>query len=261
LSKLAAYSDDSGTHPDSPVALVAGWVSPVQQWKKLAREWKKAKVEFGFQTLHMSELMANNPKSEFADRDHWNDTRKARLLKTLREIVGEHGGQGFENSVLKIDYDDLVQGENRRHLGHFHYTYAVEGCLSAIEKWRTENIVREPTQYIFDRMAKGSAKKEIERTFRDAERLDSPLRRYGIYTGCQSFGDKSEIIPLQAADLLAWCAFRHDRYRIHRLSFPSEAVVDTWNYFVNHGLIAKYQTRQQLAEFAAKNPRRKFSPS
>jgi hypothetical protein len=173
VAVLTAYFDDSGTHPASPVALVAGWISPVAQWKKLIREWNKAKTEFGFETLHMSELIANNPKSAFADKDYWNENRKAKLLKRLREIIGQHGGQGFEHSVSKRDYDDLVQGENRLHLGHFHYTYAVEACIGEIEKWRTSKNIQEPTEYIFDRMAKGSAKKEIERTFKDAWRARS----------------------------------------------------------------------------------------
>jgi len=259
VAALTAYFDDSGTHTSSPVALVAAWVSPAPQWKKLVREWNKAKDEFGFQTLHMAELMANNPKSEFADKDYWNEGRKAKLLKRLREIIGKHAGQGFENSVTRKDYDDLVKGENRPHLGHFHYTYAVEGCIGEIEKWRTSKGIHEPTEYVFDRMTKGSAKKEIGRTFKDAEQFENNLYRYGIYKGCHSFRDKSEIVPLQAADLLAWCAFQHDRYRMEGRTYPDVAV-DTWNYFVTHGLIAKYQTRQQLAAFVAKNPRRKISP-
>jgi hypothetical protein len=105
VAALTAYFDDSGTHTSSPVALVAAWVSPAPQWKKLVREWNKAKDEFGFQTLHMAELMANNPKSEFADKDYWNEGRKAKLLKRLREIIGKHAGQGFENSVTRKDYD------------------------------------------------------------------------------------------------------------------------------------------------------------
>ncbi len=61
----------------------------------------KAKQEFGFNTFHMAELMANNQNSEFADKDYWDNKRKALLLKRLREIIGKHAGQGFEYSVLK----------------------------------------------------------------------------------------------------------------------------------------------------------------
>ena len=243
VAVLTAYFDDSGTHPQSPVALVAGWISPVPQWKKLIRKWEKAKTDFGFDTLHMSELIANNPKSEFADKKYWNEARKEKLLKRLREIIGDHAGQGFENSVSKKDYDDLVQGENRRNMGNFRYTYAVEACLGQVEKWRAGKNISEPTEHIFDRMAKGSAKEEIERTFRDAENSDHSLHRYGIYKGCHSFRDRSDVIPLQAADMLAWCAFRHDRLRMSGEEYPSQATVDTWNYFVNHGLIARFQTR------------------
>lgn len=257
MAALTAYFDDSGTHPDSSVALVAGWVSPVIQWKKLVREWNKAKQEFRFDTLHMAELMANNPKSEFADKDYWSEKRKYLLLKRVREIIGKHAGQGFEYSVSRKDYDELVVGENRKHLGQFHYTYAVEACIGGIERWRKSEGTLEPTEYVFDRMAEPKAKKEIVRAFRDAAQFDDALLRYGIYENCLSFGDKSQIIPLQAADLLAWCSFRHDRYRMDGLEYP-EAAIDTWNYFVEHGLIAKFQTREQLAALVAKNPRRKI---
>jgi len=38
---FSVYFDESGTHSGSPVFVVAGLLSPDQQWEKLTKSWKK----------------------------------------------------------------------------------------------------------------------------------------------------------------------------------------------------------------------------
>ena len=74
--------------------------------------------------------------------------------------------------------------------------------------WRQKYGYQEKIDYVFDRMTKG--KGEIDRTFEVAlERGEKATKAFGMSKSCWTFGDKSEIKLLQAADILAWETYRH----------------------------------------------------
>jgi hypothetical protein len=257
VAALTVHFDDSGTHPEAPVAVVAGWIAPVAQWKRFTRQWNKAKLEYGFETLHMAEFAANNPHSEFADKEKWNERKKTIVMRRLRSIISDHVIQGFCTAVIKKDYDEIfpIGSEVRTAAGQFHYTYALRGVIGWIEKWRKEKGVQQPIEYIFDFMSKGAAKTEINKVFEEAVRTTDPLRRYGVYPGCHSFGNKKEILPLQAADMFAWLSQKAHAFERQQLPMPDYAL-NAWNEFLGRGnIIAKYQTREQLQDFVEKKPK------
>ena len=250
VAALTLYVDDSGTDPNQPVAIVAGWIAPSTQWKKFIREWEKYKREEKTHCFHTSEAVARNPKSEFAN---WSDAKLQRVMKKLRYLAYDRATQGFALSVHKQDYDDLVTDDLRGVMGKYHYTYAVRNIIGAIEVWREKNDVCEPIEYIFDRMTKGPSKKEIESVFAQAESESDSLHRYGIYKGCHSFRDKCEITPLQAADIFAWSAYQ--RILKHATGKETSQIAkETFNYFNRRGkgkVRVMFQTRESLADTIA----------
>jgi len=246
VAALTIYLDDSGTHPEAPYAVVAGWISPFQQWKKLTREWKHVAKEEGFTVFHMSECMANNRKSEFAD---WDEDKKRRVIHKLRGIIEQRVVQGFAITLNKKDYDDVMTPEVRKKAGDFHYTFAVRTILGVIETWRDQHGNKQPTEYIFDRMSQG--RKEIDGVFADAESQDDSLHRYGIYKGCHSFRDKAEIVPLQAADIIAWLSFQRAHFQYS--GKPVHAITsETFDALNNRNFKAMSFTRDSLREWVQK---------
>lgn len=249
VAALTVHFDDSGTHKEAPIAVVAGWIAPVPQWKKFMRDWKKAALDEGFKVFHMAEFMANNHKSEFADKDKWNDSKKLRTVRRLREIIRQRTVRGFGITVHKQDYDDLVKGKLREKWGDFHYTWAVSIVIGLLENWRNESKIKEPIEYIFDRMSQG--RDEINDIFIKAESREDALNRYGIYKGCHSFRDKSVVLPLQASDMMAWLLYQrglndHSGKKGHPLT------VETFDYFNRHKFKGGSFSRQNLAELVEK---------
>ncbi len=183
MAALTVYFDDSGTHSQSPIAIAAGWIAPFQQWKKFTREWKRVRDEEQVSVFHMADVMFN--KKEFAN---WDDTRKRAVITKLRRIIYDRVPQGFGIAIHKKDYDDVMVGEVRKKLGGKHYTWAVATVIGMIEKWREHKGIKEPMEYIFDRMSEG--KGEIDKIFRDAEKRDDALHKYGIHKGCHSLETK-----------------------------------------------------------------------
>jgi hypothetical protein len=254
VALLSAYFDDSGTHLEAPVAVIGGWIAPVGQWIRFAREWKKALLEFGIKDFHMAEFIANNQKSEFADKAYWNDKRKSVVIKRLCSIIENRTSQGFCLSVRKDDYDNVVPESLRSVVGQFHYTYAVRAVLGHIELWRKTKCIKEPIEYVFDNMTKGPERTEIGRIFAEGCLLENALERYGVYDGCHSFRKRQDILPLQAADTIAWMCQKSWAHQEDRSLMPPY-LVDAWNRFLKRGISAKWQKLEQLQEFVAKGPK------
>lgn len=254
MAALTAYFDDSGTHNDSATVVVAGFVSLPTQWKRFIREWNKAKLEYGFTEFHFACFLANNKDSDFADTRKWNDKYKATVLRKLRTLAAQHSIHAFSVSVSRRDYDELVVGDLRKDLGE-HFTYAVRAVLGFIENWRIENGIDEPIEYIFSTM-KGQPKREIDGVFDGAAKLEgAQLRRFGIRPGCHSFRDMREILPLQAADLLAGCVYQRDKVRVRGVVIP-QYVADTFNYFLERKgfFSSKFQNREALRRLVSEDP-------
>jgi hypothetical protein len=255
MAALTVHFDDSGTHPESPVAVIGGWIAPPQQWKKFTKEWNKAKLEYGFEEFHTADFMFNGKDSEFADKDEWNENKKKIVLRRLESIITQRASQGFCLRVVKKDHAEIIPQKLKCTVGQFPYTYALRAAMGFVEKWRKKIGITEPTEYIFDAMATGPAKTEINRVFEEAIRIDGALHKYGIYKECHSFRDSKEILPLQAADMLAWLSLRAYGYEHGQLSMPPFAI-ETWNRLLLCGkLDAKAQTRLHLQQFMAKNPK------
>ena len=245
MAALTIYLDDSGTAPDQPMAVVSGLIASYPQWKKFNRDWDKARKDLGFDVFHSSECVASNFKSEFSQ---WDERRKIRTFRRLREIIAQRSAQGFGVAVHKKDFDEVVPQELRQELGKYHYTIAVRIVIGLVEQWRLSLGIREPVEYIFDRMADKKSKAEIDAVFEQAEQLTDSLHDFGIYNGCHSFRDKREILPLQAADILAWTVYQRALH--HESEKPVHVVAqETFDYFHKRGLAAGTPSRGQLSNW------------
>lgn len=254
VAALTAYFDDSGTHDDSSTVVVAGFVSPPNQWRRFTREWAKAGTEYGFSEFHFAEFLANNKESDFADTKKWNDKYKASVLRRLSSIAAQHSVRAFSASVSRADYDELVKGVFRHDVGG-HFTFVVRAVLGFIEQWRADQGIKEPIEYIFSTMT-GQPKREIDGVFDGALKSDDPLHKFGVVPGCHSFRDMRQILPLQAADLLAGCVYQRDKVRLRGIVLP-QYVADTFNFFLTRGnkyFTSRFQTRQGFEQFIAKDP-------
>jgi hypothetical protein len=255
VAALTVHFDDSGTHPEASVAVIGGWIAPFQQWKKFTKEWNKAKAEYGFEEFHTAHFMSNNSESEFADKEEWNENKKKIVMQRLAEITLSRSSQGFCMRVVKKDMDEIIPDGLREVVGRHPYTYALRAAIGFMEGWRKMIGITEPTEYIFDTMTKGPAKTEINRVFEESIRMDDALHKYGIYRGCHSFRDSKTVLPLQAADMMAWLSQRAYAYERQEVSMP-EFAITTWNRMLtSRKLFAKSQSREQLREFVAKDPK------
>src|SRR5262249_50204962 len=98
----------------------------------------------------------------------------------------------------------------RQYCGDFHYTFAFRQCAGRVALHRKKHHKDSSMRYIFDWMAKSDAKKEISSVMDTAlVEAEAESKVTGVLPlAGYSFEKKSVIVPLQAADILAWTIYQ-----------------------------------------------------
>jgi len=169
-------------------------------------EWQLILKEAGISAtgFHMADFVAR--KSPF---DNWPQDKRDTIIRALIEVIVKYALAGMATAVFKSAYDKHVKGQLREKRGHHHYTFAVQSCLGCIEQRRHLHADWTPMDYVFDAMSNG--KHEIIKLFDDI--YDQGLgRHFGVLPNCYSCGNRRFVIPLQAADILAWETLKHMKH-------------------------------------------------
>jgi hypothetical protein len=247
---ITIFFDDSGTHPESSIAIAACYAAKVEQWKEFERNWNDAKRDVTFDTFHMTDFAAGHGK--FAG---WSDTKKRNVLTRLCGIINTRVEVGYAVAVPKRIYDAVIQEPLRAFCGQFHYTFAVRQCATRIGEWRRKHHKSASMKYIFDQMGTNQGKGEIMAVMDGAI---AKSKREGKTTGVPpmtgySFESKAAILPLQAADILAWTILQqmHKRLSKREITWIAELAWEDLASF-RGTLEASFFTEPQLRDWAEK---------
>lgn len=190
---FVAYFDESGT-PDSShrVLTVAGFVSTVKKWARFETDWVRILEEAGLPrgtVFHMNKFASSRPPYEcFKGQSE----RKAKFVHELVTCIKRNVNNAFSCSVNLNDWDRL----NRHYciaesLG-YPYTICGRTCIAQLMKWaRSKGIASSQTKFFFEDGATHKGQ------------LEKLVRANNDATG-QIFLRKPDVVPFQAADLLAW---------------------------------------------------------
>lgn len=192
---LTAYFDESGTHKDSHVVAVAGFIASDESWAEFSTEWVSALTEFKLPFFHMADFAAKAPGYRWPE-----ELRRGRLQRLLSIIVN-HVGVSVGTAIPTALYKKNVVDSVDRLLGG-PYGMAAASCfldLGDIVRPTAESIA-----CVFERGAEGVG--EVTKSYRRLTR-DKAFRQYTTLASL-SFEDKRKLVPLQAADILA--------YELHR---------------------------------------------
>lgn len=217
---LSVYLDESYSK-DSPNLIVGGFVSGIDRWAEFASRWKvEVQEQFKVPYLHMKDLMSE--KSSLYRHLHPNGW--VGLLRTAVTIIKEQADFAVAYSINPKEYEKITTQDERSVYGTA-YTLAVMGCLQTIERQLGEK-ARTTTLNIYLENGHRSMDQAIEilqerwRAQRDLHLPEIPpetiilrdleRKREGpeVQLGTIASGTKSQMMPLQAADLLAYSLLR-----------------------------------------------------
>jgi hypothetical protein len=215
---VRGYFDNSGDEndPQHNVLTLGGYLADEARWERFEKAWKANLEEFGLPYLHMKEFAHNLPPFGRFKND---EPERRRFIGNCASIIGAIHPQGICHSIRLADV-------RRFNVEYGHNIDAFSFCLyTAIVDIHEAHGATNRILLSIDRIEKPHSKihkaQEYSRTdsyYKDpASTVDiAPLK------GNESFVN---IIPMQAADFLAWEARKSaenidEWYRIRKASLP-----------------------------------------
>ena len=195
---FSAYFDDSGKKSDAQILAVGGAVSTVQKWSALEAQWISILSSWGVTAFHARKLWTN--RGEFVG---WRDRRadKEMLIEQLATCIKKNTHKTIAAAVVMSAWRSVDRIRRLREELGGPFPFCAISCLAHLQRWAERSSVEfKDIQLIFE---DGSEDKGLFITQCKKEFRVIP-----------AFGDKS-LVPLQAADLIAWEGRRHlqDLYR------------------------------------------------
>ena len=203
MQMLTCYCDDSG---NDRVAVVAGYVSTVDAWKKFNVQWGKVLKRYKVPIEKMRRSDLENFKDAFAEEKDWNKKRRIAFLKELHPIIKQYTKVGVGSAVVIKDFEEIMP----RYIYDLYggpIGWAAEQCVVNSAKWHEKLSRRNKGQvkWIFEAGTKGSG--QISKMFCALIKRKDLRREHRIFDNC-SFEPKG-LIPLHSADIIAYEVFKH----------------------------------------------------
>lgn len=198
MPTLAAYFDDSGTHPESTFAVIGGYLATPAQWIALAGPWQELLKRHGLRWFHMTDCEAGRK-----DYEHMSEPDRHELILDLAQLIDNNVRAGFRCALPKQVFDEQILAEARRnpvmkaqvkHAYAMGYRHVLHGlCLHC----SSTNTSPGEVEIVFARQKKiGHAALDGARKQFTTAGFSEPV-----------FREPRDYPALQAADMLAWMTY------------------------------------------------------
>jgi hypothetical protein len=204
---MQAYVDDS-TEP--PVFVLAGFVARAEQWAEFTVRWRDALAKPPrLQYFKMKE--ANACQGQFTG---WSVADRDARLADLVGIIKDHALVGISSIVRHTDYSEILRKRIAKPLDS-PYWLMYYSIVRLVFEWELASGKAEKVDFIFDEQLHQS--EQVQEKFDIFYEL-SPPHIKELFGERPAHRDDKMILPLQAADMLAW--------HIHRVHSEKEAGID-----------------------------------
>jgi hypothetical protein len=211
---VEAYFDESGTHRDSRLMCVAGYLIDGDQCRRFQTEWDSVLAKHGVPYFHMSDCAHGTGVFSNISK-----AARSEICRSLIELIKLRAELGIAVSVCESEYRSLAPPGFKVDA----YTFCVQYCMWGVVAWATKYDIRVPISYFFESGHKNQAVADSFINFiRGSRGIVNGLRYHS-----HSFVSGKRLCGIAAADLLAWefsAAYRnkfgHARRPV-RLSFQN----------------------------------------
>ncbi|MDX3965144.1 MAG: DUF3800 domain-containing protein [Bradyrhizobium sp.] len=204
---ITAYFDASGTMGDSTVFVMAGYLGYSPAWQRFSDEWGTALSEPRvLKYFKMSEAWAR--RGEFTG---WVPEDRDAKLRRLAPIVNKHALASMIVTVPTRSWRRHMVGKLEHKYHNRPYYFAFHGAMSSVPKFLHQKGIEDQIEFVFDSEGGEPVQEILDGFDRWAELAPDHLKKY--LSGPPVFRDEKLVLPLQAADMLAWHIRRifHDR--------------------------------------------------
>ncbi len=206
LFKLVCDESYDSTKRDPRTYVVAGYFGDNITWDILNQEWSRINTKYCVPRFHASTLNAKDNEYQ-----GWDDDRKLAYSKEMLKIITDQGMRlhAFACGVHADEYARIISNQGREKLGH-PYILCLKTCITMVAKGLDMGGFPPEDQIavFFDR---NPFEKEAQIAFYNLK--DHPTFPYRTRLDSCTPKDMETMVPLQAADLIAYEVYRwyHDR--------------------------------------------------
>lgn len=251
MQMVETYFDESGSHENSPVLCVAGYIIEKDACIILDDEWEKALTKFDLPFFRMSACANGTYPFKHLSMDD-----RIAVEKELIAIMKANVSYGIAVTVEPKMYDAIMPAAPDLAIGDSAYTFCARTCLTAVKVWAREQKYQGDIAYFFEsgHRSQSHANALMNEVFKEPSLKEE--YRYVSHT----FADKKKVRPLQAADLIAW-----QWHTDHKRRMRGKAVrprLDCQELMLDGGNESRYHTlhweEHMLRDMAQKVLRRKY---
>jgi hypothetical protein len=190
--QMEAYFDESGTDAASPVMCIAGYLFKAEQARHLEREWAEVLSEFGVDHFHAVDCAHGVRQFK-----RLSPAQRNELLTRLIGIIKRRMEIGIAVSVSETDFGKCVPP---RWIRGGPYVICAAQVLSGVVGWADKRNFSGKISYYFEKghRHRGLTNNTINQLLTSATGYD------GLRYETHDFGEKRSMMPLQAADILAY---------------------------------------------------------
>ena len=191
MAILRAYFDDS---KDDRILTIAGYLSDLESWGRFDRAWKAVLDKFGVPYLHIREF--GEPDGIYR---HIQDRpeEEAAFFAALVGVVNDHARDCIQTTVL---LDDLKRFNKKHSFKLSAPALAICGCLLMLQR----QFRGRPIEVVFDKFEKASSLIELGKYYAEADQHEPLNASLMLATRIEAEESWRTILPLQAADFVAW---------------------------------------------------------
>jgi hypothetical protein len=223
LVMLQVYVDDSTTDTGAERRLfLAGYMNTAERWVRFSEAWQaELDAHPAIEYLKMSE--ANNLSGQFR---RWSETDRDEKLRGLARVIRHFGPRSIHSSISRSECKQILEpvapyGFSRPYFYCFQYI-----IISLANAFLEQGGPKVPIDFIFDEQGGvGDEARRVYRIIRDGQ--PAPVR--AVLALEPIFRDEKLVLPLQAADMLAWHVRRNHLRDPNAFQVPSLLSADGYH--------------------------------
>jgi Protein of unknown function (DUF3800) len=198
---LQMYVDDSASDAGEQRLFLAGYINTAEKWQRFSVAWaEELRADPAIAYLKMSE--ANSLSGQFSG---WPVASKDQKVRGLCRVIRHFEPHSIHCSISRVDVKDVLAPAVPRGFAN-PYFHCFQGIIIPFATtfapiWRGV-----PVEFVFDEQGElGTEALFFYKLIRDGQ----PKKVRALLSKDPTFGDDKVILPLQAADVLAWHVRRH----------------------------------------------------
>ena len=205
---IQAYIDDSRSDTGDQRLVLAGFINTAEKWARFSDAWY-AELRRAPSIEYFKMVEAAGLRGEFGG---WTMEDRDNKVADLARIIRHWEPATVHSSVSQRQVREIIHPVAPYGLRDA-YAYAFEALLipTAIHQVQhRKDLMQVPIDFVFDNQeGMGQRAKELYQ----AIRLNQPKAVQNVLSAEPAFRDDKAVMPLQAADMLAWHIRRHFRER------------------------------------------------